>query len=93
MTSFRKFKKSHKVKYYLGEDSVGNKLYAADEVELSMPFETKTTWKSRIHWNAIDGAFVDAHPSHIKMGLSVDRALRGILRDGKVVKTKQFYTL
>ena len=81
MTSFRKFKKSHKVKYYLGEDSVGNKLYATDEVELSMPLETKTTWKSRIHWNAIDGAFVDAHPSHIKMGLSTDRGLREILRN------------
>jgi len=91
MTSFRKWKKQHKEKYYLGEDSVGNKLYVADEVELSMPIETKTPWKSRIYWNAIDGTFVDAHPAHIKMGLGTDRGLREILRNGKVVKTKQFY--
>ena len=52
MTSFREFKKQHKLKYYLGKDSVGNKLYAADEVELSMPIETRTPWKSRIHWKS-----------------------------------------
>ena len=91
MTSFRKWKKQYKEKYYLGEDSVGNKLYAADEVELSMPIEIKTPWKSRIHWNPIDGAFVDAHPVHIKMGIGNDRGLREILRNGKVIKTKQFY--
>ncbi len=91
MTSFRKWKKYHKLKYYLGEDSVGNKLYAADEVELTMPFETKNPWKSRIHWNAIDGAFVDAHPVHKSMGIGQDRGLRQILVNGKVVKTKQFY--
>lgn len=91
MTSHRKWKKYHKLKYYLGEDSVGNKLYAWDEVELYMPFEVKTTWKSRIYWNAIDGAFVGAHPTHIKMGIGNDRGLRPILQMGKVVKTKQFY--
>jgi len=91
MTTFKKFKKQHKLKYYLGEDSVGNKLYAADEVEFSMPFVTRTPWKSRIHWNPIDGAFVDAHPAHKQMGSGEDRGLREILRNGKVVKTKQFY--
>ena len=91
MSSFREFKKRHKLKYYLGEDSVGNKLYAADEVELSMPIETRTPWKSRIHWNPIDGAFVDAHPAHKQMGIGNDRGLRQILQNGKVVKTKQFY--
>ena len=91
MTSFREFKKLHKLKYFLGKDSVGNKLYAFDEVELSMPIETRTPWKSRIHWNPIDGAFVDAHPVHKSMGIGQDRGLREILVYGKVVKTKQFY--
>jgi hypothetical protein len=56
-----------------------------------MPIETKKPWKSRIHWNPIDGAFVDAHPVHKSMGIGQDRGLREILVYGKVVKTKQFY--
>ena len=60
-------------------DSFGNKIYLGDTVELSMPWEMKSTWKSPVYWNMLDGAFVDAHPGHIKMGINVHRNLREFL--------------
>ena len=41
--------------------------------------ETSTTWTSRVYWNPLDGAFVDGHPAHVKMGLGMHRSLRGFL--------------
>lgn len=56
-------------------DSFGNRIYVGDTVELFIGIETRTTWKSPVYWNMLDGAFVKAHPSHIKMGLSTHRHL------------------
>ena len=60
-------------------DSFGNRIYPGDIVELSMPWETKSTWTSQVYWNMLDGAFVNAHPAHIKMEISFHRNLREFL--------------
>lgn len=60
-------------------DSFGNRIYPGDTVELFIGIETRTAWKSPVYWNMLDGAFVKAHPAHIKMGLSVYRNLRDFL--------------
>ena len=68
---YRKIKQ-YKKKYFICKDDFGNKIYAGDTVELSCPQETSTTWTSIVHWNMLDGAFVDAHPAHKAMGLGSD---------------------
>lgn len=60
-------------------DSFGQRIYPGDTVELFMGIEMRTPWKSKVYWNMLDGAFVDAHPGHRKMGLSVHRSLREFL--------------
>ena len=45
------------------KDDFNKKLYAGDFVELTASMETKNPWISRIWWNTIDGAFVDAQGS------------------------------
>ena len=60
-------------------DSFGNRIYPGDIVELSMPWEMRSTWKSSVYWNMLDGAFVDSHPGHRKMGISTHRNLREFL--------------
>jgi len=60
-------------------DSYGNRIYAGDTVELFIGIETRTAWKSVVHWNMLDGAFVDSHPAHRKMGLSSYKNLREFL--------------
>jgi len=59
-----------------------------------MGMEMRTPWKSKVHWNMLDGAFVDAHPGHVKMKLSFHRNLRDFLNkediigfEGEVIKT------
>jgi hypothetical protein len=91
MTSYRRWKKEHKKKYLIGEDSFGNKLYVGDEVELEMTWEVSSKWRSKIYFNMMDGAFIDAHPAHISMKLSVHRDLREIITNGSCLKTKNFY--
>jgi len=71
--------KQYKKKYKLGKDSFNKILYVGDEVELFNGLEMRNTWKSKIYWNMIDGAFVDAHPGHVKMGLLKFRNLREFL--------------
>jgi hypothetical protein len=80
-------------------DSFGNRIYPNDTVELSMPWEMKTTWTSKVHWNMLDGAFVDSHPGHVKMKLSFHRSLRDFLNtepmrieneDGKIEVLKTY---
>lgn len=68
-----------KNKLYICNDSFGSRINVGDTVELSMPWEMKTTWKSKVYWNMVDGAFVDAHPGHVKMGLVNYRNLREFL--------------
>ena len=61
-------------------DSFGNRIYPGDTVELFIGIEMRTPWKSKVHWNMLDGAFVDSHPGHIKMGLgSKHRNLRDFI--------------
>ena len=60
-------------------DSFGQRIYHGDTVELFIGIEMSTPWKSKVYWNMLDGAFVDSHPGHRKMGLSVHRTLREFL--------------
>jgi hypothetical protein len=72
-------------------DSFGNRIYPGDTVELFIGIEMRTPWKSKVHWNMLDGAFVDSHPGHIKMGLGArHRNLRNFINqeDIKVYNEK-----
>lgn len=81
ITSVRQYNKiRHKI--FLCKDDFGKKLYAGDFVELTASMEMNSPWISRIWWNAVDGAFVDSHPGHIKMGIGAGtRDLRYFLRE------------
>lgn len=80
INSVRKYNKiRHKI--FLCKDDFGKKLYAGDYVELNVSIETNTSWISRIWWTEIDGAYVESHPAHIKMGLGTGtRELRYFLQ-------------
>ena len=69
----------YKKNYYICRDDNGQMIYAGDTVEVHDPMETRTSYQSVVHWNRIDGAFVDAHPAHVKMNLSTHRDLRDYL--------------
>ncbi len=60
-------------------DSFGQRVYPGDTVELFIGIEMRTPWKSKVYWNMLDGAFVDSHPGHRKMGLSYHRNLRDFI--------------
>jgi hypothetical protein len=69
--------KDYKKKYAICKDNNGKTIYAGDTVRLHAPMEIKSAWESIVHWNMLDGAFVESHPSHIKMGMgSGHRELR-----------------
>jgi hypothetical protein len=82
MASVRKYKKAiKKQRCYICRDDYGRKIFVGDTLELQISHETRTSYKSEVYFNMIDGAFVDAHPAHIKMGLSTGhRNLRDYLR-------------
>ncbi len=65
-----------KNKLYICNDSFGSRINAGDIVELCMEWEMSSTWTSKVYWNVLDGAFVDAHPGHVKLGLEFHRNLR-----------------
>lgn len=69
----------NKKKIYICNDSFGSRINVGDTVELMMGVEMSTSWTSTVYWNMLDGAFVDAHPGHRKMGLGVHRNLREFL--------------
>jgi hypothetical protein len=69
----------YKKLYYICKDDNGKKIYAGDVVEVRIPWETKTSYQSVVYFNMLDGAFIDAHPGHVKMGLSTHRSLRDFL--------------
>lgn len=71
--------RNKKNKMYICNDTFGSRIYAGDKVELMMGIEMHSSWTSRVYWNMLDGAFVDAHPGHRKMGLSFHRNLREFL--------------
>lgn len=60
-------------------DSFGNRVYPGDTVELFIGIEMRTPWRSEVYWNMLDGAFVDAHPGHRKMGIAHHRSLRDFI--------------
>jgi hypothetical protein len=71
--------RNKKNKNYICNDSFGRRINVGDTVELMMGIEMHSSWISKVYWNMIDGAFVDAHPGHRKMGLGVHRSLRDFL--------------
>jgi len=79
INSARKYNKERK-KLFLGKDDFDQKLYPGDFVELSINIEMRTPWVSRIWWDALHGAYVDAHPGHIAMKLSTTRELSYFFR-------------
>jgi len=69
----------YKKLYYICKDDYGKKIYAGDTVEVRIPYETKSSHESVVYFNMLDGAFIDAHPGHVKMGLSTHRNLSDYL--------------
>ena len=67
--------KHYKKEYHICRDDDGKMIYAGDLLELQIPWETRTSYQSRVYWDRLHGAYVDAHPSHIKMGHSNIRGL------------------
>lgn len=77
--------KDYKKKYAICKDSNGKVIYVGDTLELHAPMEISSTWESIVHWNMLDGAFVNSHPSHIKMGMgSGHRELRYFIDQDKI---------
>jgi len=56
-------------KLYICNDSFGSRINVGDTVELFIGIEMSSSWTSKVYWNILDGAFVDSHPGHKKMGL------------------------
>jgi len=77
--SLRKFNKTRK-RLPLGKDDSGKTIYPYDFVRVQIPHETRTSHCSRVQWNALDGAFIDSHPAHVKMELSRHRNLSNYIR-------------
>lgn len=67
------------MKTYICNDSFGQRINAGDTVELFHEWEMSTSWTSIVYWNPLDGAFVDAHPGHVKMNMGVHRSLRDFI--------------
>ena len=59
--------RNYKKAYWICKDSFGKMIYAGDTVEVWSPMETRNPHQSKVLWNRIDGAFINAHPAHIKM--------------------------
>jgi hypothetical protein len=69
--------RQYKKRYAICEDDNGRMIYPGDTVEVHMPWETHNSHQSRVYWNPLDGAYIDAHPGHRKMDLgSKHRRLR-----------------
>lgn len=66
-------------KILLCKDANGKNIYPGDTVELFIGMEMKSSWKSKVFWNPLDGAFVNAHPGHVKMKLAKHRDLRSFI--------------
>ena len=75
--NIRQFKK----KYYLCKDDFGNKLYPGDTVEILLSIGNKHPYQSKIYWNMVDGAFIDASPTTIFVndGRKTHSSLRSVL--------------
>ena len=72
--------RNYKKAFWIGKDSYGKMIYAGDTVEVWLPWETRSPHQSKVLWNRIDGAFIEAHPAHIKMHEKVHhRDLRSYL--------------
>ena len=86
LSRYKRKVKQYKLRYFVCKDDFGEKIYAGDTVELSCPCETSTTWTSIVHWNMLDGAFVDSHPAHKAMCLgSGNRELSGLLKQSDLL--------
>jgi hypothetical protein len=56
--------RNYKKAYWIGKDSFGKMIYAGDTVEVWLPWETGSPHQSKVLWNRLDGAFIEAHPAH-----------------------------
>ena len=70
--------RQYKKKYFICKDDFGKMIYLGDTVEVWMPCEAKP-YQSCVYWNRLDGAFIDGHPAHVKMGISIHRNLSNFL--------------
>jgi hypothetical protein len=86
-------------KVYICNDSFGSRINVGDTVELFMGIEMSSPWTSKVYWNMLDGAFVDAHPGHRKMKLAFHRNLREFIdrepikveiEDGEIEELKTY---
>jgi hypothetical protein len=72
--------RQYKKDFWIGRDSFGKMIYMNDTVEVWIPYETHTPHQSKVLWDRMDGAFIEAHPAHIKMHEGVHhRDLRSYL--------------
>jgi hypothetical protein len=72
--------RNYKKAFWIGKDSFGKMIYAGDTVEVWLPWETRSPHQSKVFWNRMDGAFIEAHPAHNKMHEKVHhRDLRSYL--------------
>lgn len=71
--------KSYKKKYFICKDDNGKMIYAGDTVEVNLPWETKSSYQSIVYWNRLNGALLEPHPTHVKMGHSNYRKLSDFL--------------
>ena len=73
-SSAKNFNKSRK-RLPLGKDNNGNIIYPHDFVKVHTPHETTTAHCSQVYWNALDGAFISAHPAHILIESNLHKEL------------------
>jgi hypothetical protein len=59
--------RQYKKRYAICKDDNGKVIYAGDTVELNIPWETSSTYQSKVYWSMLHGAFVDSHPAHISL--------------------------
>ena len=72
--------RQYKKEFWIGRDSFGKMIYLNDTVEVWLPWETGTPHQSKVLWNRMDGAFIEAHPAHIRIhGSPHHRDLRSYL--------------
>jgi len=71
--------RQYKKKYFICKDDFGKMIYLGDTVEVWMPCEA-SPYQSCVYWNRLDGAFIDGHPAHIRMGHGSHRTLSHFLK-------------
>jgi len=81
----------YKKRYFICLDDNKKKIYVGDTVEVHLSHETHTPHQSIVYWNMLDGAFIESHPAHKRLGSS-HRDLGNYINkcNSKCVKVKSF---